>query len=56
MDKLPNLNERISKEEPIFIANAFLDSYLVAKIIINKLLETLKLRDILYCGHFVIYH
>ncbi len=48
MNKLPNLNERISKEEPIFIDNAFFDCNLVEKIIINKLLETLKLRDILF--------
>lgn len=37
MYKIPNLNYRISKEESVLIAQAFLDSQLVAKILINKL-------------------
>ncbi len=35
--KIPNLNHRISKEESVLLAQAFLDSHLVAKLIINKL-------------------
>ena len=37
MYKIPNLNHRISKEESILIAQAFLDSQIVAKLIIKKL-------------------
>jgi len=37
MYKIPNLNHRISKEESILIAQAFLDSQIIAKLIINKL-------------------
>ena len=37
MYKIPNLNVRISKEESILIAQAYLDSKLAEKTIINKL-------------------